>query len=157
MKPYQEVVDELSHFPEHIAQVSSLLNERGLAFQPSEEDWSVYMVVAHLKNCERFFYQRILRISQEENPTVMGFGPEDAPPFSDLPFSAVVDEFRLARQQVVDLLRDLTEADLQRPANHEVTGQTSIPSEAQRFSDHDAEHLQQIHDLVAKWQILEQE
>ena len=157
MKPYEEVVDDLSHFPEHVAQVSALLNERWLAFQPSAEDWSVYMVVAHLKNCERFFYQRILRILLEDNPTVLGFGPEDALPFSDLPFSAVVEEFRVARQRAVALLQGLTEADLQRPATHEVTGHTSIPHEAQRFSNHDGEHLQQIHDLVAKWQILEQE
>jgi hypothetical protein len=39
MKPYEEVVDDLSRFPEHVAQVSALLNERGLNFQPSEEDW----------------------------------------------------------------------------------------------------------------------
>lgn len=157
MKPFTELVDELSQYPEHIAQVSALLNERGLYFQPSDEDWSVYMVVAHLKNCERFFYQRILRILQEDNPMVLGFGPEDALPFSELPFNEVVKEFRLARQQVVDLLGSLTEADLQRPAIHEFSGQTSIPNEAQRFSDHDQEHLQQIHDLLAKWQILEQE
>lgn len=157
MKPFTELVDELSQYPEHIAQVSALLNERGLHFQPSDEDWSVYMVVAHLKNCERFFYQRVLRILNEENPTVLGFGPEDAPPISDLSFMDVVKEFRIARQQMVDLLATLTEADLQRTAMHEVTGQTSIPNEAQRFSDHDQEHLQQIHDLLGKWQILEQE
>jgi len=106
-----------------------------------EDGWSVAEAISHLIDGENRTSERSRRMLREENPLLPVYPDDD---YSPLPLSDLVEKFSSLRRDHVRLLRQVLEADWNRPGQHELYGQISIAFQARMMACHDAEHLAQI-------------
>ncbi|HZB96060.1 MAG TPA: DinB family protein, partial [Herpetosiphonaceae bacterium] len=62
------MLDEMESFPDRLARLIERLDAVRTAQRPSEEEWSPAEVVAHLRDVDEIYGQRIARSLAEDNP-----------------------------------------------------------------------------------------
>ena len=145
------LIQSLAGIVRRIQECITAIPDEALDWQPDEGQWSVQMVLTHLLNCEAFMRERLERIVNEEYPTVEGFGPDEAIPYSNKSVSRLLDEFDEARKQTLVQVYTYSVADWDRQAIHSVMGETTLKEQIQLIVKHDTEHLGQIYDLRELW------
>lgn len=110
------------------------------------------MVLAHLLHCEGLMQQRLAKIASEDNPLVLGFGPKEAPPYSDKPAYILLDDFEDDRKKTLSQIYTYSTSDWKRRAVHSVQGETTLKEQIENIVHHDTEHLGQMYDLCEMWQ-----
>ena len=146
------LIQALSNLPGRIEECIAALSDTLLGWQPDEDSWSIQMVLAHLLHCEPLFQERLQHIFDHDNPTLAGFGPEQATPISEQSSAALLDDFVAARKQTLTQIYAYSPDDWERPAVHRVQGKTTLKGQIQNIVKHDMEHLGQIYDLRELWQ-----
>ena len=141
----------LASFTERIKGCISPLPDTMYEWQPDRNNWSIQMVLAHLHHCEPLFRHRLARIVSIDKPFVMGFGPEEATPYSDKSTYVLVDTLSKSREETLDQIYTYTPEDWERKATHSVLGETTLKEQIQLITHHDTEHLGQLYDLCELW------
>ena len=144
-------LQELAELPDQINATLADFPVQGTAWHPDAQTWSILMSVAHLYHSEAFMQQRFRRIITEHNPTLPGFGPDDATPQTTLEFDELLKAFHAVRMETLAILYELTPEDWSRPAVHAVQGETTLQLQVQNMIDHDREHLEQIHAVIQQY------
>ncbi len=117
------------------------LDDAAAAVRPSDEEWSVSEAVCHLLDSEQRTYERVLRIRDEERPTLPLF-PDDE--YRGRSLSRALGSFGALRLAHVRLLDELEPTSWYRGGIHEAAGEVSILDIVRHNVAHDAEHLAQI-------------
>lgn len=110
-----------------------------LARRPQEDEWSALECIEHLADVESMVIARRFRAYLE--------GAEELPGMEPGPkgrtAAQLVDAFTRAREQNLQLVGALTDADLERSARHPRWGEVTFGTHIQEWAGHDLNHLVQ--------------
>jgi hypothetical protein len=126
------------------------VNESGLRWRPSERDWCLKEVAAHLRDAELLYQRQIELIAREYEPR-LPYEPVDVLPserdYREEPLQRLLQEYEEAREETVWLLRMLAEDDWLREGIHPYRGRVSLYDIARELHEHDLDHLYQARRL----------
>jgi hypothetical protein len=130
------------------------IDDSGLRWRPAEREWCLKEVAAHLRDAELLYQRQIELIAREPEPR-LPYEAIDVLPYErdyrDLPIHALLQEYEMAREETVWILRMLGEDDWQRSGTHPYRGHVSLYDIARELHQHDLEHLYQarrLHEAV---------
>jgi hypothetical protein len=156
MSDLSELLERYRRAPELLAVVLTGVFGEEEDFVTAPGKWSVRQIIAHLADSELVGGHRIRQIIAEDNPTLIAFdqdawarrlGYDTRKPKDSL------EAFRRLRRENYDLLKNLPEADWDRPGNHSERGRVTLRSVVEGFARHAETHaaqLQQIRDEYKK-------
>jgi hypothetical protein len=142
-KGYELLRDALKQFPKEMWQ-----------YKPGPERWSIHEIIVHLADSEANSYVRCRRFIAEPGSRVLGYdenrwgdllnyhgqNPEDA-----------LDLFRLLRRMSYFLVKDLPDAVWANTVDHSENGIMSMGDWLGIYTDHVAQHIQQMRATHAAW------
>jgi hypothetical protein len=139
---YRDLIDDLATY---VPSLREAVNAYGEA--PAGE-WGAAEIVAHLTAAEEFFLERIMKLLGERQPRLQSFAQAAGQRMSELLSNSLddnLDRFGELRGQAVSALMSMTLGDWERTGDHPTLGEVSITDTVEMMSDHDAEHLAQLH------------
>jgi hypothetical protein len=121
--------------------------------RPSRDGgWGVVEILAHLRDWEEVFLERLKTVGVEDNPFLPVQDDELWPIERDYrgqnPENAL-EQFRGRRAGSIALLQGLDAGEWERPARHGSFGDVTLHWLADHMCDHDQEHLDQARDALA--------
>ena len=149
MDTYRELLDELS---QTTGRIQDLLAE-GSEQQTPADGWGPAQILAHLADVERVYRERMQAMLTQEVPYLRPFDADAAAAqhnYAGRVAREALEEFATERAQTLELLINLALKDWDRPGMHDEMGEVSIEDLAERLTEHDAEHLTQLRDALAR-------
>jgi len=119
---------------------------------PSEEDWSVYHAMTHLRDAQNVLRTRLKLMLEQANPILSTLPVfdwathEQAEPPT---WQQLFDEYSTTRKELLDQLRLIPLADWWRTGHHEEFGPVTIRQQVSYFAAHESTHLPQIERLLS--------
>jgi hypothetical protein len=126
------------------------LSETALRWRPAQGDLCLKEIAAHLRDAETLFQHQIELMAREHEPRLPHESIDVLPyehDYRDERLSRLLDEFEVARQETVWILRMLPEDDWQRTGLHPYRGSVSIIDIVRELHEHDLEHLYEARNL----------
>jgi uncharacterized damage-inducible protein DinB len=142
----------LKHQHETIAELVSGLTKEQLRMPVNPGKWSAQQNIAHLAAYQPVFLARMMRIQKEQSPSFERYVADNDPPFLEASQKNVPDlleQIRVQRQSIVDMLLSLDETALRRTAIHPRYGNMDVSRWVEFFLLHEAHHLYTIFMLAA--------
>lgn len=143
----QDILAKLEEVSEQLSEEVRDLDNEDVSFNSDVDDWSVKQVVAHLRDAERIYAQRIKRILAEEEPFLQAFNPDELAEerkYQDEDWAEVRSAFEEARKANIEALHTLTPAQWLKGGIHQERGRINLRDIAQALVSHSEEHLEQI-------------
>jgi len=143
-----EVLAALATAPDDLAAAVAGVSATAFARKPTPEEWSVWELMAHLIETDRLFLELApgLLADAEVKPLVFREAPWKAHKgkgYESWSAAELVEEFRQARSEMLDLIRDLTPELWSRYASR--PGRiTSVLDLGRWVANHDIGHIAQI-------------
>lgn len=138
------VMAALQQTPKQVAVFLEELDEAQLTRPAPDGGWAIRHVVAHLRDAEQVLNSRLMRMVQEENPTLESLAvfewattEGDRPPTTADLFQA----YRHSRRETLDLLARLPLGDWWRTGRHKEFGVVTIRQQGSYFATHEQTHL----------------
>ena len=119
--------------------------------RPTDGDWSVVEVVAHLGDAEELAFGRVRRMVDEDDPLLPAYDQEALATehrYRDRSLDEAFDRFTRLRAEQRAFLEALDEAGWARTGRHEEVGEISVRQLTAHMAAHDAAHLAQIARLL---------
>lgn len=120
-------------------------SEAELRNRPVPDKWSAFEQLAHIgRYTDVFREQRLAVILRDVEPSFGRYKAEDDPGFSDwvaLDKDTLVRRFQAQRQQSMNILMSLSEAEVSRKASHPLFGKLDITGWTEFFLLHESHHL----------------
>lgn len=119
-----------------------------------EGGWSARQIIHHLADSEAQSYARLRRlIAEPEGSTIQGYdeGAWAAHPslgYEILPVANSIAVFAAVRAASLDLIKRLTEKDVQRSGVHTESGQYSVEKWLESYTNHPMDHGRQLERAV---------
>lgn len=113
----------------------------------SPEGWNIVEVVCHLRDFEEFFFHRARLMLEQTNPELPAYDHEAIAierAYAHQNLATALRQFKETRQQHVEWLKALQEADWQRPGRHPENGDITIIEQAMQVALHTVDHIEQI-------------
>ncbi len=126
------------------------LEEDALSRRPSEGEWCLKEIAAHLRDAEELALAQITSILEHPRSAVPTWDIDLLPLERDYrsgDLRLFLTELRGLRRQNMQLLWGLTEADWHLAAQHAYQGEISPGQIARELAQHDLEHLWQVRRL----------
>ena len=145
---FRALLDLLNETPNKLVNFTDGLSDAEFRWQNSPDEFSVLENICHLRDLELQGYtSRIKRILAEANPALADFdGARVAAESSyqnEQPNDAL-REFQTARLENVELLRALTEGQLEREGTLAGVGKITLRRLAELMREHDEGHLEDL-------------
>ena len=144
---FREVIRSLEETPLAVARVFSPLSQADLK-RKNSDDFSVLENICHLRDIEIEGYsERIVRILEEDNPSladVDGARLAIERNYNDQDGKAALKAFCAARDQNIDLLKDLSPEQLTRAGTLEGVGPISLEKLMHMMVEHDQGHVAEL-------------
>lgn len=145
----QKALTGLGETPRRLARTLSLPPVK-LSFRPDKKSWSASDILAHLRACADLWTHSIYAALAESNPTVPDINERKwarVARYAELPFAESFEAFRLQRENLLRVLRDLPPESWERGAT--ILGRRhTVFTQSRRMAKHEAEHVQQVEDLL---------
>ncbi|MBV9494808.1 MAG: DinB family protein [Acidobacteria bacterium] len=145
-------IDALASTPARVQAWTAGLSEEQLSFTPGPDTFSIRENVAHLRDIDMLGYeQRVARTLAESHPSlpdINGSALAIELDYAHQPLTPALEAFAASRARSMTLLRAASEADLERTAHYEGTGEVTLRRILELWLEHDAEHLHDIELLV---------
>jgi len=142
------ILEILRTTPGRLAELSAIKPQL-VTTRPTEAEWSIAEVVAHLVlEEERVMLPRFRRLASEDSPvfpTTRGLVDHPNP----REFGDELTSFRHLRQQTLAVLDGISEADWRRVGTSPTRGSLTVEGWADYLARHDLEHLEQINSILA--------
>jgi len=140
----------LAAAPRRIATCVEGLTEEQLHTPPSDDEWSINDILAHMRACADQWGDSIVTIVKEDHPTIRAINPRSwikRTDYRELPFGASFRAYTEQRAELMKTLGSLSPEDWSRSAT--VTGagaplERTVHGYAQRIARHERPHLKQI-------------
>lgn len=149
----EEIIDILKATPDQVAAVIEGMDEAILDAQPTPEEWSAKIIIAHIFETDFAFCARVRTILESD-----GFPPlpRDKPPwkthegkgYEKMTGSELLAQFREVRAETLDLVSQLSDADWVR-AGTLMGSVSSILDLGTWLANHDVGHMAQVKRQVA--------
>lgn len=148
--PIPKILTILADDPVRIAETTTGLTPAQLRTSPTENEWSVNEILAHLRACSDVWGGHILRILAEDTPTLIGVNPRTwmkKTNYLELDFAASFQAFTRQRFELLVVLRVLQPDDWNRASSVQAWGQVyakTLLGYADGLARHERTHVRQI-------------
>lgn len=143
----QDILARLEEVTGHITEEIQGLDNAEVNFNSDVDEWSVKQIMAHLRDAEEIFNQRLHKILEEDEPFLRAFNPDELAAersYQDDDWSQVVNAFQEARQNNLNLFRQLNPIHWNKAGIHQERGRFSIQEIGEYLVNHSEQHLEQI-------------
>jgi hypothetical protein len=144
----------LEETPRRLTYLTDGLESAQMQIKLDEEAWSVNDILAHLRACADVWGKSIMMMLSQDHPTLRYVSPRTWIRKTDYPaqeFHVSLQAFTQQRNDLVQSLRTLAIEDWSRGATFTGTVKgrdQTVFSYAQRITDHEAQHLDQIESIL---------
>jgi hypothetical protein len=121
--------------------------------RPRPGKWSVHEHACHLAVVHALFFSRLDVMLSEQHPRLASYQPDrdDADDkLLKMDLDAALEQFARDRERLVEQLKELSEADWQRTAEHEEYDHYSVLIMFRHLAMHDMLHAYRIEELLLK-------
>ena len=130
------------------------LTDEAQRLRPSEDEWSIIEVVAHLADVDLHWLGQALAIRDNAQHVFVHFDDEhwkaEHPDVRQQPIDQILESTRAAHETVLRTLSDLSDADLRRSAKHPRGMPYTVGDVFLRYPRHDDHHVEQIAAIRAR-------
>jgi hypothetical protein len=148
---FSALLEFLYETPNQLASISAGLSDSELQLQVSEDEFSVLENICHLRDLELQGYTtRIKRILSDVAPPLPDFNGQQVAAesnYNDEQPAAALRAFKTARRQNVDVLRTLSDEQLEREGTLAGVGSITLRRLVEMMRDHDEEHIEDLRSL----------
>jgi hypothetical protein len=114
-----------------------------------ENSWTARQVIHHVADSEAQSYARLRRLVAEPGTVIQGYdeaawGENKTLGYEELPIEIAIDVFRAVRASSLEILKRLTEKQLENSGVHSETGEYTIGKWLETYINHPMEHSEQI-------------
>jgi len=154
MQNPQSVISSLENAPKLIIPLVREIPEEYLRRRPKAGKWSAHEHACHLAEVHSLFFSRLEQMLSESNPRLRPYDPDRDMASQDallqMDLDQALNRFENDRNQLVDKLKRLSEADWQRTADHPEYTRYSIFIMFRHLAFHDLLHAYRIEELLFK-------
>lgn len=150
-----QILTTMAQYPAAYAAELRGLSRETLTWKPSEREWSLAEVIAHLADSEEIYLNdRIRRIVTEERPSFEGFD-QDAyvteRRYNEQDPAANLARFAAANAALVALAWGLSDEAWQRVGIHSEAGELTVQELVLRVGAHHHSHLNQMRRIKSQY------
>ena len=141
------IVDRLAAIPVLLAETTELLSETDIHTPPTQGEWSIAEVFAHVRASDDLLTPRAYAILVRDQPPLIAYNDRfwaEAVGYAQADFHPSLTLFMLRRAELIDVLRQLTSEQWQRVGIHEERGRMTLFEMVKGWVEHEEEHYQQI-------------
>ena len=152
IKKRASIFESLEGGPKKLADLTKKLADSVLRKKPAPDKWSAMEVAAHLRDVERLWADRIVKVAFSDRPTLFAVKVDELATkngYNTQDLSAALKEFVRLRDDNLRLLRALPAAHWKRAGIHPTRGEITIESFVEIMVSHDLGHFGQIERAVA--------
>jgi hypothetical protein len=127
--------------------IKNVWQDQARRFKDGPDGWSVVEVVCHLRDLEEVFYQRALRMLNEDEPVFEAVDQNDIARrgnYINQTLSRVFEEYVEKRRRTLLFFNGLTVEQWQRGGIHPEDGHITLLEQAFQIGAHDTDHIEQI-------------
>jgi len=142
-----EITAYLRQVPDLVDEVIEGLPDEAVRGRPSPDEWSILEVCCHLRDAAEFEGERVRRLAEEENPTLVPYDQEALALERDYQG----DDIRRVRTALRAFwgglayqLEGLTDEQWERAGIHPEIGTVTVRERAERQVEHGQAHLAQL-------------
>src|SRR5215213_2605959 len=149
----EAVITALGNAPAIITPLVREVPAENLKRRPAPAKWSAHEHACHLAEVHTLFTSRLERMLAEERPRLKVYNPDEAMEEGALlkvDLDEALERFCRDRELLVETLKDLTEDDWLREAEHEQYGHYSVLIMFRHLALHDMLHAYRIEELMLK-------
>ena len=144
-------LDEAEKGPKKLAAAVSGLTDNLLRYKPTPDKWCILEILGHVADVELVYGYRMRQMIADKKATIAPIDQDDWAKnlgYLDASPAELLAQYGVNRHHNLRLLRRLKPDDLKKSAWHpERNVNVELEDMVQRFSSHDANHLQQIERL----------
>ena len=116
---------------------------------PRENSWTARQVIHHVADSEAQSYARLRRLVAEPGTVIQGYdeaawGENKTLGYEELPIEISIDVFQAVRASSLEILKRLTEKQLENSCVHSETGEYTVEKWLETYIKHPIEHAQQM-------------
>jgi uncharacterized damage-inducible protein DinB len=149
----EAVITALENAPAIITPLVREVPAENLKRRPSPGKWSAHEHACHLAEVHALFFSRLERMLDETRPRIEAYHPDEAMEEGALlkvDLEEALDRFCRDRERLVETLKDLTEDEWLREAEHEEYDHYSVLIMFRHVALHDMLHAYRIEELLLK-------
>ena len=150
----EALITALENAPSIIVPLAREVPEAIVKRRPQPDKWSAHEHACHLAEVHPLFFQRLEQMLHEESPRIVPYDPGTAMESEDallqLDLDASLARFTDDRARLVEELKDLSEDDWERTAEHEEYAHYSVFIMFRHLAMHDMLHAYRIEELLLK-------
>ncbi len=124
-------------------------------YRPGADEWSIIEIFCHLNDVDQEInLPRIERILAEKEPFLPGIISDawaSERNYQSRDATEALNQFFIARAQLIARLSRLEKEDWERPARHAIFGPTRLEELVDFMAQHDRNHIQQIGNNICKY------
>jgi uncharacterized damage-inducible protein DinB len=153
MNKSEAVIMALENAPAIIVPLVREVPAEILKRRPQPRKWSAHEHACHLAEVHPIFFSRLELMLNETRPRIAAYNPDEAMEEGALlkvNLDEALERFSRDRERLVDLLKDLSEAEWQREASHEEYDHYSVLIMFRHVALHDMLHTYRIEELLLK-------
>jgi uncharacterized damage-inducible protein DinB len=153
MNNAEAVITALENSPRIIVPLVREIPAENLKRRPQPRKWSAHEHACHLAEVHPLFFSRLDRMLEETRPRFTPYNPDEAMEEGALlkvKLDEALERFAQDRTRLVETLKDLTEDDWLREAEHEEYDQYSVLIMFRHLALHDMLHAYRIEELLLK-------
>lgn len=129
------------------------VSEKKLRLRPSEGEWSLKEIAAHLRDAEELALAQLNAFVSHPSRPLPAWDIDVLPGERDYQkedLAELLTAFRAARRETTYLLWGFTDADWEMSAEHPFRGTMTVADVARELAQHDLEHLWQVRRIKAE-------
>jgi uncharacterized protein (TIGR03083 family) len=145
--PHTRVIERLKSQADDVRRLCAGSDEAVLARRVRPEKWSVKEVLAHIARVQQVFEGRLEALLTKENPTIVGYEPEDDPEFASIAKKSsteLLKWFEDTRGRILARLAGLSKEDWHRPGRHAEYPAYDVHFCMEYMGHHEAHHMFQM-------------
>jgi hypothetical protein len=150
----ESIITALENGPRIIIPLVREVPETVLKRRPRAGKWSAHEHACHLAKVHPLFFERLERMLKEDSPRIVPYDPGEAMESEDallkLDLDEALERFSDDRARLVEELKDLSEEDWQRTAQHAEYAHYSVFIMFRHLAMHDMLHAYRIEELLLK-------
>jgi hypothetical protein len=149
----QTLITALEAAPGIITELVREVPPRNLKRRPAPDKWSAHEHACHISDGETVFLSRLELMLSESNPRIRSMVPsqgEEAGSLLDVDLDEALEQYARQRALTVKRLRELSDEDWKRTADHEAFSHYSVYIMFRHLLIHEMFHAYRIDELMLK-------
>lgn len=153
MRNPDSIINALANAPALILPLVREVPDGVLKRRPRPGKWSAHEHACHLSVVHALFFSRLDLMLSEQHPRLKSYQPDsdmDEGLLLQMDLHTALEDFARDRARLVERLKQLTDADWQRTAEHEEYAHYSVFIMFRHLAMHDMLHAYRIEELLLK-------